>query len=627
MTVASTVLVDIYDGDDSTRDWPITFPVTGLTDADIEIYVSEGGVSTLVTTGYTIDRAVPEVTYPTVASGLAVLTSSPLQKAVVRRTLPLKQEQIDVATEGAIPLPSVETGFDRITMMCQQIQEQVTRSVKLPITSTGESYTWPEPEANLAIGWNDNADGLHNVAISGPTGPAGTDGVDGEDGEDGDTGATGPQGETGDTGLTGETGATGIQGPAGATGEGTGDVLGPATSADETIALFDGADSKVIKEGPAIGTGASEVVQLTAASKLPAVDGSLLTGLLPTSVASVTIGVLPVANGGTGASNLDGLAESGANSDITSLTGLTTDLSVAQGGTGASNLNALAKSGANSDITSITGLTTALTVAQGGTGATAAANAASGVVVLDADSKLPAVDGSELTDVDAAKLDGKTLGTGGNQIVQLTSLAKLPAVDGSLLTGISSSIGPASIQTFTSSGTWTRPSGVTKIMVEVIGGGGGGEKASSSNFMGGGGGGGYSKELIDVSALASETVTVGAGGDGGDNYLTTATSGGTSSFGSYLSATGGAVASSSAGGSGGTGSGGDINSKGSGGGSGDNSQIAGGGGSSVLGGGGKTTAGQGAGEDGGNYGGGGSGGGDDRDGGSGAGGVVIVTEY
>ena len=136
MTVSSTNLVDIYDGDDATREWAITFPVTGLTTADIEIYVSEGGVSTKKTTGYDINLTTKIVTYPTVASGLAVLTSSPLQKAVVRRTLPLKQEQIDVANEGAIPLTSVETGFDRITQMCQQIQEEVDRSVKVDLTGT-----------------------------------------------------------------------------------------------------------------------------------------------------------------------------------------------------------------------------------------------------------------------------------------------------------------------------------------------------------------------------------------------------------------------------------------------------------------------------------------------------------
>jgi hypothetical protein len=62
-----------------------------------------------------------------------------------------------------------------------------------------------------------------------------------------------------------------------------------------------------------------------------------------THLTSLTLGsALPVASGGTGATSSAGadFALKGANSDITSLSGLTTALSVAQGGTGATSLTA-----------------------------------------------------------------------------------------------------------------------------------------------------------------------------------------------------------------------------------------------------------------------------------------------
>lgn len=71
------------------------------------------------------------------------------------------------------------------------------------------------------------------------------------------------------------------------------------------------------------------------------------TGLTPSTATTGAItvaGTLVVANGGTGATTESGAraslgaAASGANSDITSLSGLTTPLSVAQGGTGATSL-------------------------------------------------------------------------------------------------------------------------------------------------------------------------------------------------------------------------------------------------------------------------------------------------
>jgi hypothetical protein len=121
--------------------------------------------------------------------------------------------------------------------------------------------------------------------------------------------------------------------------------------------------------------------------------GLTTTGGPVTSSGTITLGgTLAVANGGTGATTADdarinlSAAKSGANSDITSITGLTTALSIAQGGTGATTAGAArtalsaAASGANSDITSITGLTTALSIAQGGTGAATASAAINALV-------------------------------------------------------------------------------------------------------------------------------------------------------------------------------------------------------------------------------------------------------
>jgi hypothetical protein len=90
-----------------------------------------------------------------------------------------------------------------------------------------------------------------------------------------------------------------------------------------------------------------------------------------------------------------------------------------------------------------------------------------------------------------------------------------------------------SSQTFTSSGTWTKPTTGTMAKIEMWGGGGGGGSNGTDNF--GGGGGEYATIILPLSSLpASVSVTVGAGGP-----ASTSTPGGTSSFGAYLTASGG----------------------------------------------------------------------------------------
>jgi len=136
-------------------------------------------------------------------------------------------------------------------------------------------------------------------------------------------------------------------------------------------------------------------------------------------------------------------------------------------------------------------------------------------------------------------------------------------------TAVSDTSGLSSMQVFTSSGTYTKPSGVTKVIVEVQGAGGSGSAVSTPKCFGAGGG--YVKKLLDVSGVTSSTITVGTGGAGKAANAGVGNAGGSSSWNDGVNTTltagggeGGRIDGTAS--AGGSATGGDFNVEGQGGG-------------------------------------------------------------
>ncbi len=178
-----------------------------------------------------------------------------------------------------------------------------------------------------------------------------------------------------------------------------------------------------------VGTAANKIVQLDGSAKLPAVDGSQLTNLPSALVSSV--------NGATGAVNIYA-DDSTLNIDGTALvltgTGATSTLNV-DVGTAANKivqLDGTAKLPAV-DGSQLTNLPSALV---------SSVNGATGAVNIYADDSTLNIDGTALvlTGTGATSTLNVDVGTAANKIVQLDGTAKLPAVDGSQLTNLPSAL-------------------------------------------------------------------------------------------------------------------------------------------------------------------------------------------
>lgn len=131
MTVSMQITKRIYAGNGVTRRWDVDFPFASP--EDIRIYVtSPAGAEEEILSDFKLNADGSELTYPTVESGKAPLAEG-WNITLVRQT-PLTQG-IDLIRQGELDAEVLESGYDKLTLLVQELNEKVSRSIKYPVSA------------------------------------------------------------------------------------------------------------------------------------------------------------------------------------------------------------------------------------------------------------------------------------------------------------------------------------------------------------------------------------------------------------------------------------------------------------------------------------------------------------
>ena len=134
MTLSTTINKASYSGDGNTATFNYNFKI--FTNSDLKVIIrSASGTETLktITTHYTVSGAGSNSGGSVTFTGGNIPTNT--ETVILQRVVPLTQTH-DYVENDPFPAESHEQGLDRLTMHVQQLQEEVDRSIKASVSNT-----------------------------------------------------------------------------------------------------------------------------------------------------------------------------------------------------------------------------------------------------------------------------------------------------------------------------------------------------------------------------------------------------------------------------------------------------------------------------------------------------------
>ena len=146
MTISSTTVKVSYSGNGSTTVFAYTFKI--LDDDEIQVIIrSSTGTETVKTktTHYTVSGVGSSG-----GGNITFLTAPTSTQTVVLRRLTTQTQETDYVANDPFPADSHEEALDRVTMVAQEIQEELGRAIKLSKTNTMTSTEFTVAAADRA---------------------------------------------------------------------------------------------------------------------------------------------------------------------------------------------------------------------------------------------------------------------------------------------------------------------------------------------------------------------------------------------------------------------------------------------------------------------------------------------